>query len=143
NPREYSTRSRASPAGPLVGDVMGAAATLESDGRGRFLAPPLLQSWPGIVHGGGLVALLDSAAAAPGAADAPRRIEGRLTSSVPIDTPLALEGHAEAGTTTVSILEGTQPLTSATIGRGVIEDAAPDPGWGADGREGWPMPLSD
>jgi acyl-coenzyme A thioesterase PaaI-like protein len=144
NPREYSTRARAHPTGPDVGDVMAAAAKLESDGRGRFLAPPLLQSWPGIVHGGGLVALLDSAAAALGSDHAPRRIEGRLTSSVPLDTPLALEGHADGGgAVTVTILDGAQPLTSATIGRGEIEDTAPDPGWRAGGREGWPMPPSD
>jgi hypothetical protein len=143
NPREYSTRARARPTGPSVGDVMAAAAKLESDGRGRFLAPPVLQSWPGIVHGGGLVALLDSAAAARDPDHAPRRIEGRLTSSVPLDTPLALEGHADGGAATVSILDGTQPLTSVTISRGEIEDPAPDPGWRAGGREGWPMPLSD
>ena len=144
NPREYSTRAGGRPTGPAVGDVMAVAAKLESDGRGRFLAPPLLQSWPGIVHGGGLVALLDSAAAALGSDHAPRRIEGRLTSSVPLDTPLALEGHADGGgAVTVTILDGAQPLTSATIGRGEIEDTAPDPGWRAGGREGWPMPLSD
>jgi hypothetical protein len=143
NPREYSTRAGGRPAGPLVDDVIAAAATLGPDGRGRFLAPPLLQSWPGIVHGGGLMALLHAAAAALGPDGGPRRIEGRLTASVPIDTPLALEGHAEAGVATVSILDGTQPLTSATIGQGGTEDPAPDPGWRATGREGWPMPLSD
>jgi len=144
NPREYSTRP---PAAPAVGDVMATAATLEADGRGRFLAPPILQSWPGIVHGGGLVALLDAAAAALGSTGRPRFIEGRLTSSVPLDTPFALEGHAEAGVATVTILDGTQPLTSATIGPGTIEglaeDIAPESGWSASGREGWPMPLSD
>jgi hypothetical protein len=122
---------------------MAAAASLESDGRGRFLAPPLLQSWPGIVHGGGLVALLDSAGAAPGGDHAPRRIEARLTSSVPLDTALALEGHTDAGTATITILDGTQPLTSATIGRVEVADVARDAGWEADGRDGWPMPLSD
>jgi len=143
NPREYSTRTGARPPGPAVGDVVAAAAKLEPDGRGRFLAPPSLQSWPGIVHGGGLVALLDSAAAALGSSHAPRRIEGRLTSSVPLDTPLALEGHVDGGAVTVTILDGAQPLTSAMISRAGIEDLAPDPGWRTDGREGWPMPLSD
>jgi len=122
---------------------MAAAATLGADGRGRFLAPPILQSWPGIVHGGGLVALLDSAAAALSPDRAPRLIEGRLTSSVPLETPLALEGHADGAGATVTILDGTQPLTSATISHGDIEDIAPDPGWRASGREGWPMPRSD
>jgi hypothetical protein len=126
-----------------VDDVVAVAATLGRDGRGRFRASPLLQSWPGIVHGGGLVAVLDAAAATLSPAGGPRRLEGRLTASVPLDTPLALEGHAEAGLATVTILDGTQPLTSATIEHGAIETPAPEPGWGASGREGWPMPLSD
>ncbi|MGH7366027.1 MAG: hypothetical protein ACREK9_06410 [Candidatus Rokuibacteriota bacterium] len=142
NPREYSMRARARP-GEAVADVMAAAAKLAPDGRGQFLAPPVLQSWPGIVHGGGLVALLDAAATTPGHEDRPRRIEGRLTSSVPIETPLDLEGHAENGAAIVTILDRAQPLTSATITIGEIEEAAPDPGWSASGREGWPMPLSD
>jgi hypothetical protein len=142
NPGEYSTRSRAHSAEPRVADVMAAAAQLRPDGRGRFRAPPALQSWPGIVHGGGLVALLDTAARALGGDDRPRHLEGRLTSSVPIDTPLEMEGHA-AGATTVTILDGTQPLTSVAIAPGPGEDVAPDPGWRADGREGWAMPRSD
>jgi hypothetical protein len=125
-----------------VGDVLAAAATLAADGRGRLHAPPVLQSWPGIVHGGGLVALLD-AAAARGREPGPRRIEGRLTASVPIDTPLHLEGHADAATATVTVLDGAQPLTSAAITTGGLEEAVPDPGWSAEGRDGWPMPLSD
>ncbi|MGH7385145.1 MAG: PaaI family thioesterase, partial [Candidatus Rokuibacteriota bacterium] len=103
----------------------------------------VLQSWPGIVHGGGLVALLDAAAAARGPEDRPRRIEARLTSSVPLETVLDLEGHVEDGAAIVTILDRAQPLTSATITIGEIEEAAPDPGWRAGGREGWPMPLSD
>jgi len=140
NPREYSTRP---PARPAVGDVMAAAATLEADGRGRFRAPPVLQSWPGIVHGGGLVALLDAAASALTPDGRPRLIEGRLTSSVPIDTSLALEGHVDGGEATVTILDGTQPLSSATIRHGPVDDPALDPGWRTGGRESWPMPLSD
>ncbi|MGH7415412.1 MAG: hypothetical protein ACREKJ_14545 [Candidatus Rokuibacteriota bacterium] len=143
NPREYSTRARARPAAETVAEVMAAAAKLEADGRGRFLAPPVLQSWPGIVHGGGLVALLDAAAAAPGAEGQPRRIEGRLTSSVPLQTPLDLQGHTEGGAAIVTVLDRAQPLASATITIGDLEETAPDPGWRASGREGWPMPLSD
>jgi hypothetical protein len=143
NPREYSTRAEGRPAGPVVDDVIAAAATLGPDGRGRFLAPAVLQSWPGIVHGGGLVALLDAAAATLSPDGGPRRIESRLTSSVPLDTPLALEGHAETGAAIVTILDGTQPLTSATIEHGAIETPAPEAGWAASGREGWPMPVSD
>ncbi|MEX2224363.1 MAG: hypothetical protein WEG40_21470 [Candidatus Rokuibacteriota bacterium] len=143
NPREYNMRVRARPVAETVADVMAAAARLEPDGRGRFLASPLLQSWPGIVHGGGLVALLDSAAVALGRDHGPRRIEGRLTSSVPIEAPLDLEGRREDGGATVTILDRGQPLTSATITTGVVEEPALDPGWSVSEREGWPMPLSD
>jgi acyl-coenzyme A thioesterase PaaI-like protein len=146
NAREYSTRSRARRTPETVAHVMAAAARLGPDGRGRFLAPAALQSWPGIVHGGGLVALLDAAARALGSGDGPRRLEGRLTSSVPIETALDLEGHAERDVATVTILERAQPLTSATVDAGAVEtdpaEATPAE-WTAAGREGWPMPLSD
>jgi acyl-coenzyme A thioesterase PaaI-like protein len=122
---------------------MAAAARFEPDGRGRLLAPASLQSWPGIVHGGGLVALLDAAARVLGAGDGPRRLEGRLTSSVPIETALDLEGHAEHDAATVTILERAQPLTSVTVDAGG-DPAEPAPReWTAARREGWPMPLSD
>ena len=62
NAREYSMRSRAGRTPETVAQVMAAAARLAPDGRGRLLAPPALQSWPGIVHGGGLVALFDAVA---------------------------------------------------------------------------------
>src|SRR5258706_585260 len=67
NAREYSTWSRAGRTAQTVPQGMAAAPRLAPDGRGRLLAPPPLQSWPGIVHGGGLVALLDAAARALGA----------------------------------------------------------------------------
>ena len=144
NAREYSTRSRARRTPETVAQVMAAAARLAPDGRGRLLAPPALQSWPGIVHGGGLVALLDAAAHALGAGDGPRHLEGRLTSSVPIETALDLEGHAERDAATVTILERAQPLTSVTVDAGAADPAEPAPReWSAAGREGWPMPLSD
>src|SRR5713226_1771988 len=106
---------------------------------------PCLKSSPGIVHGGGLVALLDAAARALASGDGPRRLEGRLTSSVPIETALDLEGHAERDVATVTILERAQPLTSATVDAGAVEDPAEavPAEWTAAGREGWPMPLSD
>jgi hypothetical protein len=143
NRREYSTRARARPARERVADVMAAAGRLRPDGRGEFLAPPALQSWPGIVHGGALVALLDAASNAIGGDGRPRRLEGRLTSSVPLETPLQLEGHHEAGSRTVSILDRGQPLTSVTVTPEPGEASAPPPwGW-SGGEEGWPMPLSD
>ena len=142
NAREYSMRPRARRPGETIAAVMAAAARLGPDGRGRFLAPARLQSWPGIVHGGGLVALLDAAAQTLGPYDRPRRLEGRLTSSVPIETPLDLEGHADGASATVTILERGQPLTSTAVDAAPVEAAA-EAGWSAGGREGWPMPLSD
>jgi hypothetical protein len=143
NPREYSTRARPRSATPTVAEVLAAAARLAPDGRGRLLAPPSLQSWPGIVHGGGLVALIDAAACARVGADQPRHLEARLTSSVPLETPLDLRSREEGGTITVTILEHDQPLTSVAIGHGEVGAAPPDPGWHVAGRESWPMPLSD
>ena len=35
------------------------------DGRGRLHARPTLRSWPGIVHGGGVVALLAQSTSPP------------------------------------------------------------------------------
>jgi hypothetical protein len=146
---EDSTRSRPHPGVETVADVLAAAARLEPDGRGRFFAPSSLQSWPAIVHGGGLVALLDTAGRSLGDDARPRRLEGRLTASVPIETALDLDGHADGGAVTVTILERGQPLTSVTISTvapitpGPIEPAAPEPGGRLDGREGWPLPLSD
>lgn len=148
NAREYSTQARASRETGRVARVMAGAARLAGDGQGRFLAPALLQSWPGIVHGGGLVALLDAAARALAPnATGPRRLEGRLTSSVPIETALDLEGHAEDGVATVSILERAQPLTAVGVERVDASPAAavePVPAeWTADGRAGSAMPRSD
>jgi hypothetical protein len=131
---------------------MSAAARWQTHGRGRLLAPAALQSWPGIVHGGALAALLDVASRALAAEERPRRIEARLTSSVPIERALDLEGHAEGSAVTVSILEGTQPLTSATItaaaerpDRDALAAGSPLHARGepASDDDGWPMPRSE
>ena len=119
NPREYSTRPPARPAGPAVGDVMAAAAKLEPDGRGRFLAPPVLQSWPGIVHGGGLVALLDSAAAALGPDVRPRLIEGRLTSPVPARPAAAFDRARSMVSTNASASSSNEAATSPISASGM------------------------
>ncbi len=97
-------------AGPTIAATLAAAADLAPDGRGRLHAPVALSSWPGIVHGGGLVALFDAAAVALGEIAAPRILEGRLTSSVPIDTALALEGHADDGALRLTVLQDGQTL---------------------------------
>ena len=115
---------------------------LARDGRGRFAAPQPLQSWPGIVHGGGLVALLDEAAASLGRPAGPRVLEGRLTSPVPIETPLPLEGHADDGAISVAILQNGQPLTSGTISALDGSAAKPVAPWRPEG-EGWALPMSE
>lgn len=152
NPREYSTRSDASGPAPRLAEVMSAAAQWQTAGRGRLLAPAALQSWPGIVHGGALAALLDRASRALAADERPRRIEARLTSSVPIERALDLEGHAEGSAVGVSILERGQLLTSATItaadghadGGALEADAALRARADRAGdRDGWPMPRSE
>jgi hypothetical protein len=115
---------------------------LGRDGHGRFAAPQPLQSWPGIVHGGGLVALLDEAAAPLGRPAGPRLLEGRLTSSVPIETQLPLEGHADDGAISVAILQNGQPLTSGTIT--ALDGAPAKPAAPRQPeREGWALPMSE
>ncbi|MCI0547328.1 MAG: hypothetical protein L0027_08585 [Candidatus Rokubacteria bacterium] len=113
-----------------------AAARLEGDGRGCFDAARDLESWPGIVHGGALVGILDGAARALAAPAGPRIVEARLTTSVPLESALALEGHAHEGGVTVSILEAGQPLTSVSVApllaaSGARTATAPAPGGGA------------
>jgi len=92
------------------------------------------------VHGGCLVALVDAAAERLGRATGPRRIEGRLTSSVPIETALDLVTERGAETTSVSIRQDEQTLTSG----GVL--ALPEPprvsSW-TGGDSGRSLPMSD
>jgi len=118
------------------------AVRLGADGRGRFEAGPELQSWPGIVHGGGLVAALDEAALRLGAGKGARRIEARLTSSVPAGPSVALEGYAREGMAGVSLLDDGQPLTTATVSALGPEDGSGAPAW-AGGTAGWPLPMSE
>src|SRR4030095_14023642 len=118
-----------------------APATLAPDGRGRFAAPAVLQSWPGIVHGGGLVAILDAATRALGMPAAPRVVEDPIPSSVPIATALSLEGGAREGGASVTILQDGQTLSSVSVSV-LASDPAPvrAPWHGA--RTGWPLPMS-
>ncbi len=89
-----------------------------------------------------MVALFDSAAVALGSIAAPRVVEGRLTSSIPIDTALAFEGHEDDGTIRLTVLQHGQTLTSGTISAlGSDERRAPAAWSGAD--EGWSLPVSE
>ncbi len=125
-----------------IGAALAGAVRLGGDGRGRFHASSELSSWPGIVHGGGLVAALDEASARLGGPAGARRIEGRLTSSVPVETPLELEGYVQDGTVSVSFLDAGQPLTTGSVR--VIGALAPEtaPPW-RGGAGGWPLPMSE
>ena len=102
----------------------------------------MLQSWPGIVHGGGLVAILDAATRALGVPPMPRVVEGRITSSVPLATALTLEGGAREGGASVTILEDGQTLSSASVSMLGPDVAAPRSAW-RGGRGGWTLPMSE
>jgi len=101
-----------------------------------------LQSWPGIVHGGGLLGLLDTAATALGSAAAPRTLEGRLNSSVPIDTPLDLEAYDDDGTVRLSVLQAGQTLTSLAIAPLDPDRSRTRATW-RGGDDGWSLPMSE
>lgn len=117
------------------------ALVLSDDGRGRLEAPSVLQSWPGLVHGGCLVALVDAAAGRLGGSAGPRRIEGRLTSSVPIETTLDLETGRSDDIISLSIRHEGQTLTSGgvtALGKASSSAAA----WRGN-SDGSPLPTSD
>ena len=109
-------------------------------GRGRLEAPKSLQSWPGIVHGGCLVGLVDAAAIRLGRAPGPRRVDGRLTSSVPTETALDLQAGRDGGTVWLTILQGGQTLTSGTVVD--LTGAGAAPTW-RGGSAGASLPMSD
>lgn len=98
-----------------IAAALGRAVRVDGDGRGRFEAGVELSSWPGIVHGGALAAALDEAGRRVGGGDGPRRVEARLTATVPIAAALALEGEARDGGAAVSLVDRGQPLSMATI----------------------------
>ena len=113
---------------------------LSDGGDARFEAPRVLQSWPGIVHGGCLVALVDAAAERLGRRPGPRRVEGRLTSSVPIETALELQVDRSDGALALSIRQDGQTLTSGGVAP--LPEAARPAVWRGGGG-GFPLPMSD
>jgi hypothetical protein len=116
------------------------ALALSDDGRGRLEVPSVLQSWPGIVHGGCLVALVDAAAGRLNQITGPRRIEGRLTSAVPIETTLDVETVWSDDIISLSIRHEGQTLTSGGVtALGKPPSSAP---WRGNG-DGSPLPTSD
>ena len=125
-----------------IAAALGRAVRVDVDGRGRFEAGVELSSWPGIVHGGALTAALDEAGRRVGGGDGPRRVEARLTASVPIAAAVALEGEARDGGAAVSLVDRGQPLSMATIA--ALEapgTAAPAPWCG--NAAGFALPTSE
>src|SRR5262249_4346867 len=125
-----------------IADIFAAAALVAADGRGKLHVPARLQSWPGIVHGGGVVALLDWSALTLGAHDGPRSVDVRLTSSVPVDTALVLEGEMAADVVRLTVLEGGQTLSAGAVSRLGPREAAMREAW-RGGATGWSLPVSD
>jgi hypothetical protein len=93
------------------------------------------------VHGGGLVAILDAATRAFGVPEGPRVMEGRLTASVPVATTLTLEGGAREGGAGVTVLQGGQILSSASVSVDPPGGARPAAWQG--GAVGYTLPMSD
>jgi len=104
------------------------------------MAPDVLQSWPGIVHGGCLVALVDAVAGRLGRSAGPRRIEARLTSSVPVETALDLETEQGDDIVSLSIRQAGQTLTSGGV---TTLDKPPAYASWRDHGDGSPLPTSD
>jgi hypothetical protein len=142
-PREYITRRIEGPRLNAIAELLARAGRCPAVGRGRVHAPRALQSWPGIVHGGGAVALLDAVAVTAGAARGPRLIEARLTASLPIETDLDLDLAVQPGEggAALAVLDAGQPLASATV-RPLPPRAAAPPAW-RGGADGAALPVSE
>jgi hypothetical protein len=139
-PAEYSTPLCQDSPLDTIARLLDAAAPLDPDGRGNLLAPRRLQSWPGIVHGGGLLALFDHAAAAVGGPAGPRTLEGRLTASVPIETPLRLEARRDEAAVSLAVRRDGHTLSAGVVKAQVA--GAVVPAW-QGGRAGWALPMSE
>ncbi|HKZ07182.1 MAG TPA: hypothetical protein VJU81_17090, partial [Methylomirabilota bacterium] len=87
------------------------------------------------------MAILDAATRALGVPEGPRVMEGRLTASVPIATPLVLEASAREGGASVTVLEEGQTLSSASVTAGAPGAALPAPWRGGAGGD--TLPMSD
>jgi len=123
-----------------VAEAFAQALQLSGVGSGRLEAPRLLQSWPGIVHGGCLVAFVDAAAAQLGRPPGPRRLEGRLTASVPTESVLAIEADHNDGAAGLTISQDGHVLTSGSVLPLDVGPAAA-PWWG--NAAGFTLPMSE
>jgi hypothetical protein len=128
-----------------IGEALQAALRPGPD-DGQVEAPAELQSWPGIVHGGALVALLDAAAARLGVGPGPRVVEVRLTAPVPHSRRLSLRARAGGEGTEVTLADDGHTLTSGTV-RPAGVDAGAGPGAGerleVAAEPGWTLPMSE
>jgi hypothetical protein len=88
-----------------------------------------------------MVALVDDAAARLGRIPGPRRVDGRLTSSVPIETALDLRVDRTEGGVGLTILQGGQTLTSGSVVDLPTEPATAHAWSGGSG--GSSLPMSD
>jgi hypothetical protein len=93
------------------------------------------------VHGGCLVGLVDAAAIRLGRAPGPRRIDGRLTSSVPTEAALDVEVDQGDGAVALTILQNGHTLTSGSVADLPAASAAADAWRG--GSAGASLPMSD
>ena len=92
------------------------------------------------MHGGCLVALVDAVAERLGRVPRPRRIEGRLTSAVPVEAALDLVTEQSAETISVSIRQDGQTLTSGGVL--ALAESPSLSSWTA-GDGGQRLPMSD
>jgi hypothetical protein len=83
---------------------------------------------------------VDAAAARLGRPAGPRRLEGRLTSPVPIETPLELVTEQSEALVSLSIQQDGQSLTSGGVM--ALAESPPSVAWQGDGS-GTPLPMSD
>jgi hypothetical protein len=128
-----------------IGEALQAALRPGPEG-GQVEAPAELQSWPGIVHGGALVALLDAAAARLGVGPGPRVVEVRLTAPVPHSRRLSLQARARGEGAEVTLADDAHTLTSGTVrsrGGGVDAGAGAGAGLQMPADRGWTLPMSE
>ncbi len=137
-PTEHSTRAPDPPTA-AIGAVLARAVGAPAGAAVPLQAPPALESWPGVVHGGAVAALLDLLAGDAGAPRGPRAMEARLTTAVPTTTALTVERRAAPGAVALTIARAGSLLVSATVSAGWTPAT---PAWpGGDG--GLALPTSE
>ena len=93
------------------------------------------------MHGGCLVALVDAASGRLGRGPGPRRVDGRLTSSVPTETALDLQVDRGDSTLGLTILQDGHTLTSGSVAD-LPSSPATARAW-SGASDGSSLPMSD